>query len=97
MLVVWLFQLLTGVLALAFCALTAAAVLRRDPRAPLALTVSGALGLIFFVSVPNIRYELIAVALLAVIAGTVIGTPAAKPQPRNDNISFDSTATRRRR
>lgn len=91
MLIIWLSQALFGTAALAFCALTCRAVLRRDPRAHLWLTIAGGISLIFFVSVPRIPPQMIGVAVVAIAAGILMSpAPAA-------SISFDSTATRKSR
>ncbi|HET7436064.1 MAG TPA: hypothetical protein VFN10_15245 [Thermoanaerobaculia bacterium] len=93
MLIVSLCQVLFGMTALVFCALAASAVLRRDLRAHLWLTLAGAFALVVFVSIPSIRIEMIAVALLTIAAGVLMTpTPAEEPP-----LSLDSTATRRRR
>ena len=91
MLIVWLTQALFGAAALAFCALTCRAVLRRDPRAHLWLTVAGSVSLVFFVSVPRIPVEMIGVSLVAIVAGVLMSPAAA------GSIAFDSTATRKSR
>ena len=89
MVIVWLCQALFGAAAVVLCGVTCRAVLRRDPRAHLFLTIAGSLALIFFVSVPRIPPQLPGVALLAIIAG-VLMTPAAEAR-----IALDSTATRK--
>lgn len=91
MLIVWVCQALFGAAALVFCGVTMRAVLQRDSRAHLWLTVAGSLGLIFFVSVPGARFEMIGVALLAIVAGILMAPVSRAP------LSFDSTSTRRRR
>lgn len=91
MLIVWLSQALFGAAALVFCALTCRAVLRRDARAHLWLTIAGSISLIFFVSVPRIPPQMIGIAVVAIAAG-ILMTPAPAP-----SISFDSTATRKSR
>ena len=91
MLIVWLSQVLFGAAALAFCAATCRAVLRRDPRAYLWLTVAGSVALIFFVSVPRIPPQMIGVAVAAILAGILMAPAAAAP------VTFDSTATRKSR
>ncbi len=78
MLIVWLFQALIGVAALLLCGFTARAVLKSDRRAPFWLTVTGSLGLVFFVSVPGVAVEMVGVALLAIVAG-ILMTPAPNP------------------
>ena len=89
MVIVWLCQALFGAAAVVLCGATCRAVLRRDPRAHLFLTIAGSLALIFFVSVPRIPPQLPGVALLAIIAG-VLMTPAAEAR-----IPLDSTAARK--
>ena len=93
--IVSLCQALFGVAALAFCALTADAVLRRGRRAHLWLTLAGAFALVVFLSIPAVRYEMLAVAVLAMIAGVLMAPAAESDPPRT--LTFDSTATRRRR
>ena len=92
MLIVSLCQTLFGATALVFCALTASAVLRGDRRAHLWLTLSGSFALVVFVSIAEVRYEMIGVALITIAAG-ILMTPAEERTP----LSLDSTATRRRR
>lgn len=87
MLIVGLSQALFGAAALAFCAVTCRAVLRRDPRAHFWLTLAGSLGLIFFVSVPRVAPQMVGVAFVAIIAG-ILMTPA-------ESAALDSTAARR--
>lgn len=94
MLIVSLCQALFGVAALGCCAVTASAVLRGDRRAHLWLTLSGSFALVVFVSLPQTPYEMIGVALVTIAAG-VLMTPA--PADDRPPLSFDSTATRRRR
>jgi hypothetical protein len=89
MLIVWVCQALFGTAALVLCGMTCRAILRRDPRAHLFLTVAGSLALIFFVSIPRIPAQLPGVGVLAIIAG-ILMTPA--PEAR---IPLDSTATRK--
>ena len=91
MVVVWLSQLLFGMAALVFCAVTCRAVLRRDPRGHFWLTLAGSLALIFFVTIPGVPKQMIGIALAAIAAG-ILMTPAAAP-----GINFDSTATRKSR
>ncbi len=91
MLIVWVCQALFGAAALVFCCVTMRAVLQHDSRAHLWLTIAGSLGLIFFVSVPGARFEMIGVALLAIVAGILMAPVSRAP------LSFDSTSTRRRR
>jgi hypothetical protein len=91
MLIVWLSQALFGTAALAFCALTCRAVLRRDARAHLWLTIAGSVSLIFFVSVPRIPPQMVAIAVVAILAGILMAPAPEAP------VSFDSTATRKSR
>ena len=90
MLVIWLAQGLFGAAALAFCALTCHAVLRRDAHAPLWLTLAGSLSLVFFVSVPKLPAQMIGISLVAIAAGVLMS-------PRNERtVALDSTASRKR-
>jgi hypothetical protein len=93
MLIMWLCQALFGAAALVFCAMTCHAYLRGDKRAHFFLTLAGAISLIFFVSLPNLPVEMIAVSLLTIAAGVIMTPPAE----RAGRVSFESTATRRRR
>lgn len=91
MLIVWVCQALFGAAALVFCCVTVHAILQHDSRAHLWLTVAGSFALIFFVSVRGVRVEMMGVALLAIVAGILMAPVSRAP------LSFDSTATRRRR
>ena len=93
MLILALSQALFGAAALVFSAVTCHSVLRADKRAHLYLTITGSIALVFFVSLPGPPVEMIALSLLTLATGIIL-TP--RPQPPRD-VSFDSTATRRRR
>lgn len=87
MLVVWLCQALLGAAALVLCGVTCRAVLRRDARAHVYLTLAGSVALIFFVSVPRIPVQVPGIALLAIIAGILVAPAPQAP------VSLDSTLT----
>lgn len=91
MLIVWLTQALFGAAALAFCAVTCRAVLRRDGRAHLWLTIAGSVSLVFFVSVPRIPVQMIGISLATIVAGMLMSPAPEAP------VVFDSTATRKSR
>lgn len=88
MLIVWLCQALFALAALGLCGVTCRAVLRRDARAHLFLTLAGSMSLIFFVTVPRIPVQMIGVALMAILAGVLMA-------PADGAAALDSTATRK--
>lgn len=89
MLIVWLCQALFGLATLAFCAVTCRAVLRRDAKAHLWLTLAGSIGLVFFVTIPRVPPQMVGVAMMAILAGILMAPPASVP--------LDSTAARKSR
>ncbi len=96
-------QALFGALALTACGIALRAALRRDQGTSLYLIVAGVSGLAFFLTVPGIRVEMIAVALLAIV-GAALMIPADVRQsvrkllhPGDELEIGDSTATRRRK
>ena len=91
MVVVWLSQLLFGVAAIVFCAVTCRAVLRRDRSAYFWLTVAGGLALVFFVTIPGVPAQMLGVAVAAILAGMLMAPAGGRA------IAFDSTATRKSR
>lgn len=91
MVIVWLCSALFGSAALVACGVTCRAVLRQDSRGYFFLTLSGSLGLVFFATIPRMPFEMIGIALVAVIAGVLM---TSAPEP---TVSFDSTATRKSR
>jgi hypothetical protein len=93
MLILWLCWALFGAAALTSCVLTCIAVLHGDKRAHFYLMLAGAFALTFFISLPDPPLEMIGLALLAIVAGALL----APPVERTPDISFDSTASRRRR
>ena len=91
MLVLWLCQALFGAAALAFCARAAYSAVRRKPQTSHELMIAGGVSLVFFLSIPDVRPELLAAALLAVLAGAIL------PDPAPIVLDLDSTLTRRPR
>lgn len=89
MVIVWLCQGLFGAAALALCALTCRAVLRREERAPFFLTLAGSFALVFFVTIPRVAPQMIGVAVAAIIAGILMS-----PAP-SQSVALDSTASRK--
>lgn len=92
MLILWLCQALFGAAALALCLRAAVSAVRQKPQTSYELMIAGAMSLVFFLTIPNVRPELLAAALLAVLAGAILhrhSTPLV--------LDLDSTLTRRSR
>lgn len=92
MLILGLCWALFGAAALFCCVLTCLAIVRRDERAHFYLVLAGSFALTFFIAIPDPPFEMIGLALLAIAVGILLAPRAERPP----DVSFDSTARRRR-
>ena len=77
MLILQLLQVLFALAAFVACVVASMAALRRDKRhVGLYLFVAGALALVFFLTIPSVRYEMLMTALLLVFTGALLATSA---------------------
>lgn len=99
MLILQLLQVLFGLAAFVACVIASMAALRRDKRhVGLYLFVAGALALVFFLTIPDVRYELLMTALLLVFTGALLATSAPITSPGSSaGFGNDSTLGRRPR
>ena len=97
--ILWLCQVLFGTAALVSTAMAAWSVARLGHRGAAYLCVAGACSLIFFLTVPEVLPELVAVSVLAIIAGAVlmpIETRQHSPDSFNDDdLEVGETTARR--
>jgi predicted MFS family arabinose efflux permease len=96
MLMLSLAQAVFGVAAIAGALAASFFILRRDDRAPLAMVLGGAFGLVFFLTFNPLRFEMVA-ALLLLATGVVLMIPTNVSDVLDDIEVGESTATRRRR
>jgi hypothetical protein len=88
MLILLLCQTTLGVAALVTCVLAARSVLRHDGRASSYMTLTGVLSFIFFITVPDVRIEVISLSLIIAGAGALM-MPAEAQRSFKDLISGD--------
>ena len=67
-------QILFGAVTLISAGLAIHALLRRRPGACWYVMLTGCFALVFFLTVPDVRWEAIAVSVLVIIAGAVLMT-----------------------
>ncbi|MBK5258734.1 MAG: hypothetical protein JJE51_04015 [Thermoanaerobaculia bacterium] len=96
---VWLCQILFGAAALIAAGRAAWAVAYNERRGSYFLIVAGAFALIFFLTVPEVMPEMIALSILAMIAGGLllpVDLQRSVHELIDEEIDFnDSTAARR--
>src|SRR5687768_33950 len=97
MLVLWLVQIVLGVFTLTSAFVAGQSALRNLPRAGLFVTLTGTAGLLFFLTLKAVPFEMIAVALLAIVVGAVLAPRGETSSPLiDDDVEIgESTATRR--
>ena len=89
-----LYQLLVGLLSLASCGAAVRRMWQRDPSAAWYVSAAGFAAALFFMTLENAPWELVAVAALTAVTGIVLHI---EPQAAPAVIDFDeSTVTRRR-
>jgi hypothetical protein len=97
----WLCQAVFGAAALASTAAAAWSVARHGHRSGYYLCLSGSFSLVFFLTVPEIRPELVALSVLAIIAGAILmPIEARRPvedDPFDDDLEIGETTARRLR
>ena len=94
MLILWLCQALFGAVALALCLRAAISAVRGKRQTSYDLMIAGAVSLVFFLTIPNVRPELLAAALLATLVGAIL-LPSKESTPLL--FDLDTTLTRRPR
>jgi NADH:ubiquinone oxidoreductase subunit 6 (subunit J) len=67
-------QILFGAIALISAGFAIEALLRRTPHACWYVMLTGCFALVFFLTVPDVRWEALAVSALVIIAGAVLMT-----------------------
>ncbi len=97
--VLWLYQTVFAVAALAACFFAVRAVLRHHRTLSFYVTMSGVFTLIFFLSVPGTPPEIMLIAMLAIATGALL-IPAENQRSTRELLDDDieigvSTATRR--
>ena len=97
MLVLQLLQILFAAATLVACFYASRAALRRDKRrVGLYVFAAGALALVFFLTIPDVRYELMMTAVLLVFTGALLSS-FAPATSRPSAFGDDSTLGRRPR
>jgi hypothetical protein len=93
MIVIELMQVLFGMAAFFTCTIACLSLLRGQGPSGIHVATAGGFALIFFLSVAQVRYELVGIAVLTILAGLLL---QRAPERTSDEFEGDDTAVRRR-